>query len=66
MRDTLDEVTRWAVWKRDGHRCVRCNSDTRLTVDHVVPVSAWGTNDLFNLRTLCRSCNSAKGARAAV
>jgi hypothetical protein len=35
-----------------------------LTVDHVVPVSAGGApTDRANLRVLCRSWNSAKGAR---
>jgi 5-methylcytosine-specific restriction endonuclease McrA len=33
------------------------------TIDHIIPVSRGGTNDVDNLRLLCRSCNSKKGAR---
>jgi HNH endonuclease len=58
-------VTR-AVWDRDGWECVHCGSHRDLTVDHVIPVVLGGTDDMDNLRTLCRPCNSSKGARAIV
>lgn len=32
-----------------------------ITVDHVVPVTRGGTEDLANLVWACRSCNSSKG-----
>lgn len=32
-----------------------------ITVDHILPVSKGGTNDLFNLQPMCSSCNSKKG-----
>lgn len=35
---------------------------TRATVDHVVPVSGFGSNDLGNLQLLCELCNQGKGA----
>jgi hypothetical protein len=31
------------------------------TVDHVVPISAGGSNDHENLQLLCAPCNSSKG-----
>ncbi|MGW9025150.1 HNH endonuclease [Streptomyces sp. NPDC055722] len=34
-----------------------------LTADHVRPLSRGGTNEVVNLRTLCRSCNSSRGNR---
>jgi len=35
----------------------------RLEVDHITPVAAGGTDDLDNLRTLCRECNEGKSDR---
>jgi len=62
-RVPIDPDVRWAIFQRDGYACTVCGSRSDLTIDHVHPVSLGGSNDLSNLRTLCRSCNSAKGAR---
>ena len=35
----------------------------RATRDHIFPRSLGGSDDLDNLRLLCRPCNSKKGAR---
>lgn len=51
------------VWDRDGWQCVKCGTHKNLTVDHVIPVSKGGTDDLGNLQTMCGSCNSRKGNR---
>lgn len=40
-----------------------CGTTDQLTVDHIRPLSRGGTDDLANLRFLCRSHNSAKGDR---
>jgi 5-methylcytosine-specific restriction endonuclease McrA len=61
-------VTReeWAAIKeRYGGRCVRCGADGELTRDHVVPKVLGGLDVAANIQPLCRSCNSAKGARYA-
>lgn len=39
------------------------NRDTPATVDHIKALAAGGTNWPDNLQLLCKSCNSAKGAR---
>jgi hypothetical protein len=54
-----------ALIHRDGYVCAHtdCKTMTGLTVDHIVPLSKGGTDDLMNLRLLCRSHNSAKGDR---
>jgi hypothetical protein len=62
-RDAIPERVRQNVYERDGHRCVECGSDQRLTVDHIIPWSLNGPDDEENLRTLCGPCNSSKGAR---
>jgi 5-methylcytosine-specific restriction endonuclease McrA len=46
-----------------GDVCLRCmTSESRLTADHVVPVSKpGGTSWITNIQPLCGSCNSSKG-----
>lgn len=46
-----------------GYKCLKCGQSVELTVDHVVPVSKGGTNDISNIQPLCLSCNSSKGAK---
>lgn len=41
--------------------CWICLSTENLSVDHIIPVTRGGTNDISNLTTLCKSCNSSKG-----
>lgn len=46
-----------------GYRCLACGKQTRLTVDHVFPLAAGGTNDIGNIQPLCAHCNSKKGTQ---
>lgn len=60
--DPVPDTIRYQVLTRD-RRCVLCGEDGsehRLEVDHIVPRSKGGTNDLENLQTLCRRCNGGK------
>lgn len=59
----LPAATRWTVWERDNFTCLHCGTRRDLTIDHIVPRSKNGTHDEANLQTLCRRCNSRKGAR---
>jgi 5-methylcytosine-specific restriction endonuclease McrA len=48
------------------YRCAYCfvpESLTRLTIDHKIPLSQGGTNNIDNLQPLCQPCNSSKGTR---
>lgn len=54
---------RTKVFERDAYRCVHCSAHIDLCVDHIHPESKGGTLDFDNLQTLCRPCNSSKGAR---
>jgi 5-methylcytosine-specific restriction endonuclease McrA len=53
---------RQRILNRDGHTCQACGMDGN-SVDHIVPRSAGGTDEDWNLQTLCTSCNSSKGGR---
>ena len=59
----LTEQERWQVFADNDFRCVGCGSRSRLTVDHIQARANGGNNARDNLQTLCRSCNSRKGAR---
>jgi hypothetical protein len=57
----LSHRQRIQVFQRDGFRCVYCQSEENLTIDHRVPESKGGTATFENLQTLCRPCNARKG-----
>lgn len=60
------------VWKLSGGCCAYCGVSkesaiaigARLTVDHIVPRSMGGPDELWNLVAACGKCNSSKGNRA--
>lgn len=43
--------------------CGRTEPEVKLTVDHIQPLIAGGTNYITNIQPLCRSCNCSKQAR---
>lgn len=59
----LRSVGRIVLFTKFGGQCAFCSSTDKLCVDHIVPLSRGGTNDEDNLRLLCRTCNSRKGAK---
>jgi len=62
-RAPIPPEVRERVFTRDGRRCVWCRSAKRLSLDHIWPWSLGGPDTEDNLQTLCRPCNSSKGAR---
>lgn len=44
------------------NRCAYCGSVDRLTVDHVVPLSAGGLDEITNIVPACFGCNRSKWA----
>jgi 5-methylcytosine-specific restriction endonuclease McrA len=45
-----------------GYRCAYCRRKTKLTMDHVIPISRGGDHVVSNVVPACRRCNSAKHA----
>lgn len=65
-RKSISKSIRFEVFKRDKFTCQYCGGkapDVVLEVDHIHPVSKGGGNDLVNLITSCKSCNSGKKDR---
>lgn len=62
-RPKIPADVRAAVYARDGHRCVLCGTGDDLSLDHLVPWARGGSDAPANLQTMCRPCNSRKGAR---
>jgi hypothetical protein len=56
----LPEHVRFLVLRRDSVQCVFCGNKGRLEIDHIIPWSAGGSDDMDNLRTLCHSCNQTR------
>ena len=53
------------IGQQEGH-CNGCRmlfAFVNLTVDHIVPKSKSGTDQIENLQLLCGHCNSVKGDR---
>ena len=49
---------------RDAYRCAYCNrSNTRLTIDHLIPRSRGGSTVFENCVAACPECNHRKGSR---
>ena len=59
----ISQPLRTQVFERDLYRCQHCDTHLNLTVDHIKAESKGGSLDVENLQTLCRSCNSKKGAK---
>ncbi|MEC4016030.1 HNH endonuclease [Streptomyces sp. H27-D2] len=61
-RTPIHPEQRQRLYERDGYRCLECGATDDLTLDHIYPWSRGGADTDDNLRTLCRPCNSRKGA----
>ncbi|MFO7295374.1 MAG: HNH endonuclease [Clostridia bacterium] len=51
------------IYERDGRRCHFCDKRLQFhqaSLDHYLPRSKGGTNDIFNLILSCKKCNKLK------
>ena len=49
--------------EQHDNRCLCCGKVKKLTVDHIVPLSKGGSNDISNIQSICGPCNSKKGTK---
>ena len=57
----------WEVLKKScEYSCLCCGvkePKTKLSIDHVIPLSKNGSNSITNIQPLCLSCNQKKGVK---
>lgn len=46
--------------KQFDNRCAICREVKKLSVDHIIPISKGGKNDISNIQPLCMDCNRKK------
>jgi hypothetical protein len=66
QRKGILKKIRFEVFKRDSFTCQYCGAkapNVVLEVDHLEPVAEGGTDDILNLITSCKPCNSGKSDR---
>lgn len=64
--DLSSKSIRYLVLKLAKGRCALCGAsvkDKPIDIDHIIPRSRGGTNDISNLQALCYECNRAKNNR---
>ncbi|MBO3459485.1 HNH endonuclease [Aetokthonos hydrillicola Thurmond2011] len=65
-RISIPKEVRQYVYRRNKYHCQSCgknHKETDLTIDHIIPLSRGGKNDISNLQTLCLRCNQHKTNR---
>jgi 5-methylcytosine-specific restriction endonuclease McrA len=65
-RTIFTKSIRHEVFKKCNHKCIECGATKEIStlhIDHIVPISRNGTDELSNLQILCQDCNLAKKNR---
>ena len=55
------------IWQKADGLCAHCGravNDSLRTIDHIVPKSAGGGNDVRNLMPLCYDCNQKRSSNS--
>lgn len=59
----ISQGKRQSIYARDGAKCVYCSSEIDLEPDHILPRSKGGSDEIDNLLTACKKCNSLRQNR---
>jgi len=68
--NTVRAGIRWQVFERDDFKCVACGlsaiDGAILHVDHIIPRSKGGKDEMDNYQTLCHKCNIGKSNKSQI
>lgn len=62
-RTLIEPHIKRQIWERQHEKCAYCGTRRQLkhmTVDHIIPFSKGGTDDIENLQCTCKMCNRLK------
>lgn len=60
---SIKNINKQYIYLRENKKCYFCGKPLKyhqITLDHYIPRSKKGTEDIFNLVTCCRKCNKLK------
>ena len=61
LQNGVYKILQKEIIKLKNSDCFYCGSKSKITLDHVIPVSRGGRHSIGNLVSACGSCNSSKG-----
>lgn len=62
-RIQFNDFQKKSVYAKCNGKCAICGKPVKfkkMTIDHIMPLSRGGTNDIKNLQLACKRCNSMK------
>lgn len=62
-RQITDPYIRRTLYTRQNGKCAYCGQHRNhkyMSIDHIIPLSKGGTNDVGNLQCVCKKCNGLK------
>jgi hypothetical protein len=65
VANAISKRLRFEILRRDNYTCRYCGAlaaNTKLVVDHVIPVALGGMSDPANLAAACEDCNTGKSS----
>lgn len=53
------------IWRKEikekwNNKCAYCDSEEKLTIDHIIPQSKGGCDFTYNVVSCCENCNKSK------
>ena len=63
--NSTEWIAKVSMLQNKCQTCLKTEPEVKITIDHIIPISRGGTNEINNLQPLCMSCNRLKGVRVS-